>query len=60
MATRLTDAVLRTSVNQSCMEILYLPLSATIKRQVKTFLDVVLQRLGDGAAGLIVLFTLPL
>jgi AAA family ATP:ADP antiporter len=55
-ATRLTDAVLRTSVNQSGMEILYLPLSATIKKRVKTFLDVVLQRLGDGAAGLIVLF----
>jgi ATP/ADP translocase/HEAT repeat protein len=55
-ATRLTDAVLRTSVNQSGMEILYLPLSATVKKQVKTFLDVVLQRLGDGAAGLIVLF----
>jgi AAA family ATP:ADP antiporter len=55
-ATRLTDAVLRASVNQSGMEMLYLPLSATVKRRVKTFLDVVLQRLGDGAAGLIVLF----
>ncbi len=55
-ATRLTDAVLRTSVNQSGMEILYLPLSAIVKRRIKTFLDVVLQRLGDGAAGLIVLF----
>ncbi|HXL09683.1 MAG TPA: HEAT repeat domain-containing protein, partial [Candidatus Bathyarchaeia archaeon] len=55
-ATRLTDAVLRTSVNQSGMEILYLPLSAAVKRRVKTFLDVVLQRLGDGAAGLIALF----
>src|SRR5262245_31931240 len=54
-ATRLTDTVLRTSVNQSGMEILYLPLSATIKKRVKTFLDVVLQRLGDGAAGLIAL-----
>jgi ATP/ADP translocase/HEAT repeat protein len=55
-ATRLTDTVLRTSVNQSGMEILYLPLSVTLKKRVKTFLDVVLQRLGDGAAGLIVLF----
>ena len=53
---RLTDAVLRTSMNQSGMEILYLPLSATLKKRVQTFLDVVLQRLGDGAAGLIVLF----
>jgi AAA family ATP:ADP antiporter len=55
-ATRVTDAVMRTSVNQSSMEILYLPLPAALKKQVKTFLDVVLQRLGDGAAGLIVLF----
>ena len=54
-ATDLTDAVLRPGVNQSGMEILYLPLSANVKKQVKTFLDVVLQRLGDGAAGLIVL-----
>jgi ATP:ADP antiporter, AAA family len=55
-ATRLTDPVLRTSVNKSGMEILYLPLSAAIKKRVQTFLDVVLERLGDGAAGLIVLF----
>ena len=55
-ATRLTDVVLRTSVNQSGMEMLYLPLSTAVKRRVKTFVDVVLQRLGDGAAGLIVLF----
>ncbi len=55
MATDLTDAVFRGSVNQSGMEILYLPLSATLKKRVKTFLDVVLQRWGDGAAGLIVL-----
>jgi ATP:ADP antiporter, AAA family len=55
-ATRLTDAVLRASVNQSGMEILYLPLSASLRKQIQTFLDVVLQRLGDGAAGLIVLF----
>src|SRR5262245_41307528 len=55
-ATRLTDTVLRSSVNQSGMEILYLPLSASLRKQIQTFLDVVLQRLGDGAAGLIVLF----
>jgi len=55
-ATRLTDVVLRSSVNQSGMELLYLPLAATLKKRVKTFLDVVLQRMGDGVAGLIVLF----
>ncbi|MGE5301759.1 MAG: Npt1/Npt2 family nucleotide transporter [Alphaproteobacteria bacterium] len=54
-ATRVTDAVLRASLNQSGMEILYFPLSASVKKRVKTFLDVVIQRLGDGAAGLIVL-----
>ncbi|HEY1233499.1 MAG TPA: Npt1/Npt2 family nucleotide transporter [Candidatus Binatia bacterium] len=55
-ATDLTDAVFRPGVNKSGMEILFLPLSADLKKQVKTFLDVVLQRFGDGAAGLIVLF----
>ena len=55
-ATRVTDGVLRTSVNQSSMQILYLPLPVTLKKRVKTFLDVVLQRLGDGLAGLLVLF----
>jgi ATP:ADP antiporter, AAA family len=54
-ATDLTDAVFRPGVNQSGMEILYLPLSANLKKRVKTFIDVVLQRFGDGAAGLIVL-----
>jgi ATP:ADP antiporter, AAA family len=54
-ATDLTDAVFRPGVNQSGMEILYLPLPGNLKKQVKTFLDVVLQRFGDGAAGLIVL-----
>ena len=54
-ATDLTDAVFRPGVNQSGMEILYLPLSAGLKKRVKTFIDVVLQRFGDGAAGLIVL-----
>jgi len=54
-ATDLTDAVFRPGLNQSSMEILYLPLSAGLKKRVKTFLDVVLQRFGDGAAGLIVL-----
>jgi hypothetical protein len=38
------------------MEILYVPLSPALKKRVQTFLDVVLQRFGDGAAGLIVLF----
>ena len=54
-ATDLSDSVLRTSVNQSGMQLLYLPLSVNLKKRVTTFLDVVLQRLGDGAAGLIVL-----
>jgi ATP:ADP antiporter, AAA family len=53
---RLTDGALRSSVNQSGIEILYLPLAAPVKARVKSFLDVVVQRLGDGVAGLIVLF----
>ncbi|HEX6438867.1 MAG TPA: HEAT repeat domain-containing protein [Candidatus Binatia bacterium] len=53
---RVTDGALRSSVNQSGMEVLYLPLPASVRARVKSFLDVVVQRLGDGVAGLIVLF----
>lgn len=53
---RLADGALRTGVNRSGMEILYLPVPAAVKKKVKTFLDVVVERLGDATAGFIVLF----
>ncbi len=55
-ATRLAEASLRTSVNRSGVEILYLPIPDFIKKKVKVFLDVTVERLGDGVAALIILF----
>jgi ATP:ADP antiporter, AAA family len=55
-ATRLAEASLRTSVNDSGVQILYLPLPDFIKKKVKVFLDVTVERLADGAAAIIILF----
>jgi len=55
-ATRLTEASMRTSVNGTGLEILYVPIPNVIKHQVKVFLDVTVTRLGDGAAASIILF----
>ncbi len=50
-----SDQVLRYSVDKSSVELLYLPLSAKVKLQVKWFIDTVIWRLGDGIAGVVVL-----
>ncbi len=55
-ATRLAEASLRTSVNHSGVEILYLPIPDFVKKKVKVFLDVTVERLGDGMAAFIILF----
>ena len=55
-ATRLAEASLRTSVNHSGVEILYLPIPDFIKKKIKVFLDVTVERLGDGTAAFIILF----
>jgi len=47
--------VLRYSVDRSTAELLYLPLPAGVKLQVKWFIDTVIWRLGDGLSGVIVL-----
>src|SRR5216684_4353249 len=49
------DQVLRYSVDKSTAELLYLPIAARVKIQVKWFLDTVIWRLGDGLSGLAVL-----
>jgi len=54
-ATRLAEASLRTSINQSSVQILYLPISDAIKEKVKVFLDVTVERLADGTAAVIIL-----
>jgi ATP:ADP antiporter, AAA family len=50
-----SDKVVRYSVDKSGVELLYLPVKASIKVQVKSFVDTVIWRLGDGIAGLTVL-----
>ncbi len=50
-----SDQVLRYSVDKCGVELLYLPLPARVKLQVKWFIDTVVWRLGDGIAGLVVL-----
>ena len=55
-ATRLVEASLRTSINRSAVEILYLPVPDFIKKKVKVFLDVTVERLGDGTAALLIVF----
>src|SRR5205807_2121172 len=55
LALKGCDQVLRYSIDKSTTELLYLPLSARIKLQVKWFIDTVIWRMGDGLAGLVVL-----
>ena len=55
-ATRMAEASLRTSINQAGVQILYLPVPDSMKKKVKVFMDVTVERLGDGAAALFILF----
>jgi AAA family ATP:ADP antiporter len=49
------DRVLGYSIDKSSAELLYLPISAGVKLQVKWFIDTVIWRMGDGLSGVIVL-----
>jgi ATP:ADP antiporter, AAA family len=51
-----SDQVWRHSIDRSAVELLYLPLPARLKFQVKWFIDTVIWRMGDGIAGLAILF----
>ncbi len=50
-----SDQVLRYSIDKSTVELLYLPLPASIKLRVKSYIDTVVWRLGDGLAGVTLL-----
>lgn len=45
------DQVLRYSVDKSCTELLYLPVTSEIKIQAKSFIDTFVWRSGDGVSG---------
>ncbi len=53
---RLSDQVFKHSIDKSTTELLYLPIPTEIKFQVKSFIDTVVLRAGDGLAGLLLLF----
>lgn len=55
--TKMADAALRNSVQRSSVEILYMSLPAQLRKGIKTFLDVVVERTGDATAGFIILLT---
>jgi ATP:ADP antiporter, AAA family len=55
VALKGSDQILRYSLDKSTAELLYLPIAARVKLQVKWFIDTVVWRLGDGLSGLIVL-----
>jgi ATP:ADP antiporter, AAA family len=50
-----SDQVLRYSIDKSSVELLYLPLAPGIKLAVKSFIDTVVWRMGDGLAGVALL-----
>lgn len=47
--------VLQYSIDKSTVELLYLPVAASVKVQVKSLIDSVIWRLGDGFAGVLIL-----
>jgi AAA family ATP:ADP antiporter len=49
------EQVVRYSIDKPSVELLYLPLASDVKVQVKSFIDTVIWRFGDGLAGVLVL-----
>jgi AAA family ATP:ADP antiporter len=50
-----SDGVFRYSIDTSAVQLLYLPVPARIKVQVKSFIDTVIWKFGDGLAGVTIL-----
>jgi AAA family ATP:ADP antiporter len=55
IALRSCINVLQYSIDKPSVELLYLPISASVKNQVKSFIDTVVWRFGDGLAAVAVL-----
>lgn len=55
IALRGSINVFQYSIDKSSVELLYLPIPANIKVQVKSFIDTVVWRMGDGLAAMLVL-----
>ena len=52
---RASDQGFRHSVDRASVELLYVPMAATVRGQVKSFLDMVVSRTADGLASLVLL-----
>jgi len=50
-----SDYTLRYSIDRATTELLYVPVSQSVKTQVKAIIDMIVQRLADGAGGLVLL-----
>jgi AAA family ATP:ADP antiporter len=48
-----SDGALKHSLDRSCRELMYLPVPSTIRAQAKSTIDTVMDRLGDGSAGVL-------
>jgi AAA family ATP:ADP antiporter len=49
-----SDSVFRYSLNRAGLELLYMPLSPAVRKKIKLFIDVFIDRLGRAIAGLII------
>jgi AAA family ATP:ADP antiporter len=54
-ALKASDQVLRYSIDKATVELLYLPVPASLTFRVKSFIDTVVYRIGDAAGGITVL-----
>ena len=52
-AARLTEAASRYSFNRTGMELLYMPLPADLRNRTKAFVDICVDRMGRGVAGML-------
>lgn len=53
-----SDGALKHSLDRSCRELMYLPVPSAIRAQAKSTIDTVMDRLGDGAAGVLQLLVI--
>ncbi len=59
-ALRGADATLRKSLYRSALEVLYVPVPSMLRRKTKTFIDSVLDSLGEGIGAAVIFLTVTL
>lgn len=53
---KMSDASFKQSINKAAVELLALPIPAEIKKQTKTFIDVVVDSIATGLSGMLLIF----